>query len=107
MGAGYAQVGLLLLLTVVGLPLFFFGLMAALDRFERAISPRPGAAATPPPEPAATGQVTTVQAEPTTAPAKPATETAPAGAVVSLPIAPAPAAAPLAAGGAAAVAAGK
>lgn len=68
MGAGYAQVGLLLLLTVVGLPLFFFGLMAALDRFERAISTRPGVAAAAaagapvaeplsPPEPQTTGNV--------------------------------------------------
>jgi len=47
MGAGFAQVGLLLLLTVVGLPLFFFGLMAALDRFERSLSRQPRVAATP------------------------------------------------------------
>jgi hypothetical protein len=45
MGAGFAQVGLLLLLTVVGLPLFFFGLMAALDRFERSLSLQPRVAA--------------------------------------------------------------
>jgi hypothetical protein len=44
MGAGFAQVGMLLLLTVVGLPLFFFGLMAALDLFERSLSTRPRAA---------------------------------------------------------------
>lgn len=92
MGAGYAQVGLLLLLTVVGLPLFFFGLMAALDRFERAISPRPAVPATAnSPEPAA--------------------EAAPdiAATVVSLPVASASiAGATLAAsGGAAAVATGK
>lgn len=86
MGAGYAQVGLLLLLTVVGLPLFFFGLMAALDRFERAISPRPGAA--PGVAPAV------VTPEPTPAPVAPFdAEPAPVGTVVSLPITPAPVAA--------------
>jgi hypothetical protein len=47
MGAGFAQVGLLLLLTVIGLPLFFFALMAALDKFERSFSPQPRVAATP------------------------------------------------------------
>jgi hypothetical protein len=47
MGAGFAQVGLLLLLTVVGLPLFFFGLLAALDKFERSFSPQPRMAAAP------------------------------------------------------------
>lgn len=41
MGAGLAQVGILLLLTVIGLPLFFFGLMAALDHFERTLSAAP------------------------------------------------------------------
>lgn len=80
MGAGFAQVGLLLLLTVVGLPLFFFGLMSALDRFERALSPRPEGAAAPSvtPEPAAAA-----------APAAAAVEVdpAPAGTVVALPIA--------------------
>jgi len=96
MGAGYAQVGLLLLLTVVGLPLFFFGLMAALDRFERAISPRqavPGASTSP-----ATSPEPVAEAAPETA-----------ATVVSLPVAsPALASAPLAAtGGAAAVATGK
>lgn len=47
MGAGLAQVGILLLLTVVGLPLFFFGLMAALDRFERSLSEQPRTALPP------------------------------------------------------------
>lgn len=78
MGAGFAQVGLLLLLTVVGLPLFFFGLMAALDRFERALSPQPAA-----PAPAA-------MPDPVAAPAPAAAvevvEPAPAGTVVALPI---------------------
>jgi len=41
MGAGFAQVGVLLVLTVIGLPLFFFGLMAALDHFERTLSAAP------------------------------------------------------------------
>ena len=93
MGAGYAQVGLLLLLTVVGLPLFFFGLMAALDRFERAISPTPVAPATP-------------EAAAATAPANPEPART---AVLSLPITSAPVATAQlpAAGGAAAVAAGK
>lgn len=48
MGAGFAQIGLLLLLTVVGLPLFFFGLMAALDKFEHSLTPQPRVAVTPP-----------------------------------------------------------
>jgi hypothetical protein len=55
MGAGFAQIGLLLLLTVVGLPLFFFGLMAALDKFEHSLTPQPRVAVTPPaPESSAT-----------------------------------------------------
>jgi hypothetical protein len=41
MGAGLAQIGVLIVLTVIGLPLFFFGLMAALDRFERSLSDTP------------------------------------------------------------------
>jgi len=41
MGAGLAQIGIVLVLTVIGLPLFFFGLMAALDRFERSLSAQP------------------------------------------------------------------
>jgi hypothetical protein len=48
MGAGFAQIGLLLLLTVVGLPLFFFGLMAALDKFEHSLTPQPRVTVTPP-----------------------------------------------------------
>ena len=36
---GVAQVGLILLLTVVGLPCAFFTLLALLDRFERSLSP--------------------------------------------------------------------
>jgi hypothetical protein len=56
MGAGFAQVGMLLLLTVVGLPLFFFGLMAALDRFERSLSAQPRAVAPRSAPPAAATQ---------------------------------------------------
>jgi len=41
MGAGLAQIGVLMVLTVIGLPLFFFGLMAALDRFEKSLSESP------------------------------------------------------------------
>jgi hypothetical protein len=41
MGAGFAQIGMLILLTIIGLPLFFFALMAALDRFERTLSASP------------------------------------------------------------------
>jgi hypothetical protein len=41
MGAGLAQIGMLILLAVVGLPLFFFMLMAALDRLERTLSESP------------------------------------------------------------------
>jgi hypothetical protein len=41
MGSGLAQVGALLALTVIGLPLFFFGLMAALDRFEQRLEREP------------------------------------------------------------------
>jgi len=41
MGAGLAQIGMLILLIVIGLPLFFFMLMAALDRFERTLSESP------------------------------------------------------------------
>lgn len=41
MGAGFAQIGMLILLTIVGLPLFFFALMAALDRFEGTLSASP------------------------------------------------------------------
>ncbi|MGH8891452.1 MAG: hypothetical protein ACRDV3_17025 [Acidothermaceae bacterium] len=41
MGAGLAQIGILVVLTVIGLPLFFFGLMAALDRFEKSLSAAP------------------------------------------------------------------
>ena len=52
MGAGLAQVGILLLLTVIGLPLFFFGLMAALDHFERTLSSAPR---TVPPAPGGVG----------------------------------------------------
>jgi len=38
MGAGLAMVAIVFGATVFGLPLFFFGLMAALDRFERSLS---------------------------------------------------------------------
>lgn len=41
MGSGLAQVGVILALTVIGLPLFFFGLMSALDRFEQALERAP------------------------------------------------------------------
>jgi len=57
MGAGFAQVGMLLLLTVIGLPLFFFGLMAALDLFERSLSTRPRAVAPPGASSAAPGDL--------------------------------------------------
>ena len=36
---GVAQVGLILMLTVVGLPCAFFTLLALLDRFERSLAP--------------------------------------------------------------------
>jgi hypothetical protein len=39
---GVAQVGLILVLTVVGLPCAFFTLLALLDRFERSLSPNRG-----------------------------------------------------------------
>jgi len=61
MGAGFVQVGILLLLTVVGLPLFFFGLMAALDRFERSLSDQPRTAALPPSAPPAPAPAPAVQ----------------------------------------------
>jgi hypothetical protein len=38
MGAGLAQIVAILVAAVFGLPLFFFGLMSALDRFEQSIS---------------------------------------------------------------------
>ena len=38
MGAGVAQIVAILVAAVIGLPLFFFALMSALDRFERSIS---------------------------------------------------------------------
>ena len=47
MGSGLAQVGVLLALTVIGLPLFFFGLMSALDRFEQALERAPRKVAPP------------------------------------------------------------
>ena len=39
MGSGLAQVGVLVLLTVVVLPCCFFTLLALLDRFERSLAP--------------------------------------------------------------------
>jgi hypothetical protein len=56
MGAGLAEVGVLLVLTIVGLPLFLFALLAALDRFEQSLSAEasaanPAAAAVTAPEP--------------------------------------------------------
>lgn len=39
MGSGMAQVGVLVLLTVVVLPCCFFTLLALLDRFERSLAP--------------------------------------------------------------------
>ena len=48
MGSGMAQVGVLVLLTVVVLPCCFFTLLALLDRFERSLAPTletPGAPA--------------------------------------------------------------
>jgi hypothetical protein len=71
MGSGLAQVGVLLALTVVGLPLFFFGLMAALDRFEQSLErvPRRVTAATQPSEAAA---LATALPAPGSAPAGPA-----------------------------------
>ena len=47
MGSGLAQVGVVLALTVIGLPLFFFGLMSALDRFEQALERAPRKVAQP------------------------------------------------------------
>lgn len=41
MGSGLAQVGVVLALSVIGLPLFFFGLLSALDRFEQALERAP------------------------------------------------------------------
>jgi len=38
MGRGLPQVVLLITATLIGLPLFFFALLAALDRFERSLS---------------------------------------------------------------------
>jgi hypothetical protein len=86
MGAGLAQVGILLLLTVVGLPLFFFGLMAALDRFERSLSEQPRTAlppSAPPVEaPVAPAPVLQMDAEVVTLPVtSPQTTSKPAAAV--------------------------
>jgi hypothetical protein len=41
MGASLAQISIIVVLSVIGLPLFFFGLMTALDRFERSLSAQP------------------------------------------------------------------
>lgn len=48
MGAGFAQVGTVVLLTVIGLPLLFFGLLAALDKSERNLAERPRSTNLPP-----------------------------------------------------------
>jgi hypothetical protein len=47
MGSGMAQVGVLVLLTVVVLPCCFFTLLALLDRFERSLAPTLETPATP------------------------------------------------------------
>ncbi len=62
MGAGVAQIVALLVSTVIGLPLFFFALMSALDRFEQAL-PHAGAA---------TAQLAQAIAEPVEPAAEPA-----------------------------------
>jgi hypothetical protein len=54
MGAGLGGVGVLLILTIVGLPLFFFALLAALDRFEQSLAvdeSSPDSALAAPPHP--------------------------------------------------------
>jgi hypothetical protein len=48
MGAGFAQVGMIVLLTVIGLPLLFFGLLAALDKAERNLAEPPRSPNLPP-----------------------------------------------------------
>lgn len=80
MGAGLAEVGVLLVLTIVGLPLFLFALLAALDRFEQSLSAE--ASATNPAAVAATAP------EPLTVIVPAATEHATVdAAVVALPVA--------------------
>jgi hypothetical protein len=90
MGVGLAQLGILVLLTVVGLPLFFFGLLAALDRFERSLSDQPRqvasrpATSAPAPQPAqavAASPAATEAAVMTLPVAPPATASQPAAAV--------------------------
>lgn len=90
MGVGLAQLGILVLLTVVGLPLFFFGLLAALDRFERSLSDQPRHVASLPaalaaaPQPAQTVAASTAATEAavmTLSAASPAAASQPAAAV--------------------------
>jgi len=88
MGTGMAQVAVLLVLTVFALPLAFFALMSALDRFERRLDPSTEAAAFP-------AAASPPAASPTTQTAAAETENAAAD-VVPLPVT-TPATAPTAA----------
>lgn len=47
MGGGLLQVGILLVATVVGLPCFFFTLLALLDHFEQGLTNAPRAVVRP------------------------------------------------------------
>ncbi len=47
MGGGLAQVGILLVATVIGLPCFFFTLLALLDHFEQGLTNAPRAVVRP------------------------------------------------------------
>ena len=80
---GVAQVGLILVLTVVGLPCAFFTLLALLDRFERSLSPNQA-----PPESVVTAAVSAVTSTPLAFPEPTLVEPTlvePTAAVVSLP----------------------
>lgn len=46
MGGGFAQVGILLVAIVIGLPCFFFTLLALLDHFEQGLTDAPQAPVT-------------------------------------------------------------
>lgn len=47
MGGGFAQVGILLVAIVIGLPCFFFTLLALLDHFEQGLTNAPRAVVRP------------------------------------------------------------